>query len=131
MENLTRRSFLKVAGLALTAGCTARSQPGAETRDGPVATIPSASLSQPLPAPTEILITPTGQLYTQSCSTIPRVDLAAWTLTIDGLVASPLTLTYDDVQRFPKVESTRTLECIGNPVGGPLIGNPVWGGFQA
>jgi DMSO/TMAO reductase YedYZ molybdopterin-dependent catalytic subunit len=77
------------------------------------------------------LITPTGELFVTSYSSAPRVDPAAWSLTVDGLVDRPLTLTYADLASFPKVESVRTLECIGNPVGGSLIGNPRWSGFLA
>jgi hypothetical protein len=40
-------------------------------------------------------------------------------------------LSLADLRAYPKIESTRTLECIGNPVGGPLIGNVVWGGMEA
>jgi hypothetical protein len=81
--------------------------------------------------PNEILITPTGELYIQSYDRRPDVDPAAWRLHIHGLVDHEATLTLDDIRAFPKVESLRTLECIGNPVGGPLIGNVVWGGMEA
>lgn len=68
------------------------------------------------------------------------VDLAAWSLTIDGLVNEELTLTFDDILTLPKQEVANTLECSGNSrsllkekasgnpwtVGG--VGNAVWGG---
>src|SRR6185295_9491754 len=49
---------------------------------------------------------------------------------IDGLVENPQTLTYDDVKARPAIEDMRTIECIGNPIGGGLIGNTVWKGFS-
>ncbi len=53
-----------------------------------------------------------------------------WSLTIDGLVAQPLQLTWHDFQQLPHLEAMRTLMCIGNPIGGGLIGNAVWGGVE-
>jgi DMSO/TMAO reductase YedYZ molybdopterin-dependent catalytic subunit len=129
MDVITRRAFLKVAGvagLALVAGCRAEISPEG---DGSSGAPDSASVLSPVPI--EILITPTGELYTQSYSSTPRIDPATWQLTVDGLVDRPLTLGYAELASFAKVESQRTLECIGNPVGGSLIGNPIWGGFRA
>lgn len=128
MDAITRRAFLKVAGvasLALAAGCRADG-PGSE---GEIPSPPGGPTITQLP--TQLIITPTGELYTQSYSSTPRVEAADWRLTVDGLVDSPLTLTYADLSGFAKVETVRTLECIGNPVGGSLIGNPRWGGFLA
>src|SRR3990172_5344289 len=84
-----------------------------------------------LPAPLEILITPTGSLYTQSYGGLPKVEPDDWRLRIHGLVTNERALSPDAGRAFPKVESLRTLECIGNPVGGTLIGNVVWGGLDA
>jgi len=50
-------------------------------------------------------------------------------LEIEGLVEKPLSLTHDEVRALPAVEGMRTLECIGNPVGGNQIGNAIWKGF--
>lgn len=131
MVDLTRRSFLKVAGAAgaaLLTGCQAADN-GASATDG--ALQPTASSSSGLlPAPVEIIITPTGSLYTQSYSRVPAVQGDDWRLRVHGLVAQERTLSLADVRAFPKVESLRTLECIGNPVGGSLIGNVAWGGFE-
>jgi DMSO/TMAO reductase YedYZ molybdopterin-dependent catalytic subunit len=82
-------------------------------------------------APTEILITPTGSLYTQSYSRVPKLVGSDWRLHVHGLVSQERTLAMSDLRAFPKVESVRTLECIGNPVGGSLIGNVRWGGCEA
>jgi DMSO/TMAO reductase YedYZ molybdopterin-dependent catalytic subunit len=80
------------------------------------------------PSPASILLTPTDKFYKQSFSTIPIVDSTTWRLVVDGLVKKPLTFTLDDIRALPAVEIMRTLECIGNPVGGSLIGNAIWKG---
>ena len=128
MDEMTRRTFLKVAGAAgaaLLTGCRTR-QPSSSLSAGA-----ATSAGGLLPAPLEILITPAGSLYTQSYGGLPMVEPDDWRLRIHGLVTNERTLSLDDVRAFPKVESLRTLECIGNPVGGTLIGNVVWGGLDA
>ena len=68
------------------------------------------------------------------------VQLADWRLAIEGLVNKPLRLTFDDINRLPKVQVADTLECSGNSrallkdkasgnpwtIGG--VGNAIWGG---
>lgn len=123
MSRLARRAFIKVAGaagLGLLGACATQR-----------ASVPEEEHDTALPAPQEILVTPTGELFVESFSQVPAIDPNSWRLTIDGLVAAPLTLDYEDMLRMPKVVTMRTLECIGNPVGGSLIGNPIWGGFLA
>ncbi|ANE43150.1 molybdopterin-dependent oxidoreductase [Deinococcus puniceus] len=60
----------------------------------------------------------------------PRIKGEKWRLKVDGLVGTPKTLTLEDLARFPAVTSERTLACISNPVGGPLISNGIWEGFR-
>jgi DMSO/TMAO reductase YedYZ molybdopterin-dependent catalytic subunit len=132
MPTMNRRVFLKVAGVtgaALLTGCRVggEASPPAPT----AAAGGGGSAGSLLPAPTEIVITPTGSLYVQSYSGIPDVMADTWKLYVHGMVQQERTLTLGDVRQFPKVEATRTLECIGNPVGGSLIGNVTWGGFEA
>jgi DMSO/TMAO reductase YedYZ molybdopterin-dependent catalytic subunit len=53
-------------------------------------------------------------------------DLTGWSLTIDGEVTKPLTLSLDDVKKYPKVERALVVECAGNGRGGynpPASGN--------
>jgi DMSO/TMAO reductase YedYZ molybdopterin-dependent catalytic subunit len=54
------------------------------------------------------------------------VDSQVWSLTIDGMVDSPVTLTYADLLDMPMVERDITIMCVSNPVGGPYIGNARW-----
>ena len=62
----------------------------------------------------------------------PSVDAAAWRLTIDGLVASPASLTLDELRSMPSLTSYRTLECISTSIvrGDHLIGNQKWRGVR-
>jgi len=152
MAQITRRRLLSGAAgttLALISGCAPRDRSGSVTdtpvppaspTQGPVtATAPPVQTAKPTGtpviqmqdlAPDEIIITPTDEFYTTYWN-VPSVgvDIDTWRLEIDGLVDKPLSLSYDEVLALPAVEEMRTLECIGNPVGGELIGNAVWKGF--
>src|SRR5689334_7384909 len=154
MKRLSRRGFLKVAGvsaLALTTACQAAaptmtseptavtSAPTAPINPTPTALInstvaPTATASKAVAVdlaslPPGIEITPTTELYRQSYGITPKVDKVSWRLVIDGLVEKPISLTLDEIKAMPPVEEVRTLECIGNPVGGPLIGTVAWKGI--
>ncbi len=75
-------------------------------------------------------ITPVGDFFRfqHRRAAPPPFDPAAWTLRIGGLVETPLLLTWEEVLALPAVEDVRALECIGNPVGGSLIGCGRWRG---
>lgn len=79
----------------------------------------------PLP---EHLVTPVGDFYVQSYALPPTVRADAWRLEITGAVDRPLQLTYADILKAPQTEFHLTMECIGNPAGGDLIGNARWQG---
>lgn len=69
------------------------------------------------------------------------IKLSDWQLHIEGLVEKKLRVTYDDLERLPKVEAANTLECSGNSrsllkqkaAGNPWtiggVGNAIWGGI--
>jgi DMSO/TMAO reductase YedYZ molybdopterin-dependent catalytic subunit len=57
---------------------------------------------------------------------IPRVDLQEWTLTVQGMVDRPYTITYFDLLDMDLVERDVTLSCVSNEVGGDLVGNARW-----
>ncbi len=59
---------------------------------------------------------------------VPQVSPVGWTLTIDGLVDTPLTLTYADLMAMPQVEADITIQCVSNEVGGDLVGLARWQG---
>jgi sulfane dehydrogenase subunit SoxC len=61
-------------------------------------------------------ITPSSLHYvaTTRGSYMPDIDPAQHTLTIHGLVDRPLTLTMNDLRRFPSVTRVHFIECAGN-----------------
>lgn len=73
-------------------------------------------------------ITPNDDFFLTSSHGEPAVDAEKWSLVIDGLVEQPLRFTYDEIRQLAPFETTLTLECISNDVGGKLIGNAVWSG---
>lgn len=76
--------------------------------------------------PEAVPITDTERLYLNSYR--PTPDVSCWSFTINGFVDHPLELSIADIHALPAVTVMRTLECIGNPVGGGLIGNENWTG---
>jgi DMSO/TMAO reductase YedYZ molybdopterin-dependent catalytic subunit len=75
-------------------------------------------------------ITPNDDFYLMSSHGEPAVDPEKWSLTIDGLVDRPLSFSYDEIRKLPPYETTFTLECISNSIGGGLIGNAAWRGTK-
>jgi DMSO/TMAO reductase YedYZ molybdopterin-dependent catalytic subunit len=73
-------------------------------------------------------ITPVSDFYVMTSRSTPRVDLATWSLVIDGLVEQPIQINYEAIRRLPRYETTLTLECISNNIGGRYLGNAEWAG---
>ena len=129
-----RRGFLKNAGLTAMAALVGGTIPF--HRNIPAHFIPVALADErliqgkdglivlndrPLNAetPAHLLddaITPTERHFIRNNGIPPAgVDASAWTLTVDGLVETPLTLGIDDLKRgFDVVTAALTLECAGN-----------------
>ena len=63
-------------------------------------------------------VTPTTRHFVRNNSNIPeraiKNDLQGWKLVIDGEVHKELTLSMDDLERFPQVTMDVVLECAGN-----------------
>ena len=57
---------------------------------------------------------------------MPRFDPSAWRLRIDGLVARPLELGYDDLLRLPRSEQTSDFHCVT----GWTVSNVRWAGVR-
>ena len=120
---MNRRELLKLLGqtsggliaASLLSGCQAKA----------IDLLFSLDPDEPLP---DHLITPLGEFYVQSYALPSKVNADKWTLKITGEVETPLTLTLDEVLRSPQEEFYLTMECIGNPAGGNLIGNAQWTG---
>ena len=127
---LTYMVVTTVGGMATVAACsTSGGEPEADSHfrgnDGGVEVAPLS------PEDLTPRLTPNDKFYVQSYRETPTEearDPETWTLTIDGLVSGRLELTLADILALPAVERQFTLECIGNPVGGQLIGNAVWVG---
>jgi DMSO/TMAO reductase YedYZ molybdopterin-dependent catalytic subunit len=77
-------------------------------------------------------ITPDGQFYLVAVDPSfrpafgPKTVGSAWALEIRGLDGSVRKLGYDELRARAKRRIVYTFECIGNPVGGQLIGNAEW-----
>jgi DMSO/TMAO reductase YedYZ molybdopterin-dependent catalytic subunit len=125
MKQLTRRQFMIAAAGATLAACAPKLAAPTSRPSASATGVPAADAAIP---PSEILVTPADKLYIQTFGGPANVDAADWSLTIDGMVAQPLKLTYSDILGLPKVVEMRTLQCIGNPLGGPLVGNVNWSG---
>jgi DMSO/TMAO reductase YedYZ molybdopterin-dependent catalytic subunit len=74
-------------------------------------------------------ITPNHRHYVVDESIIdPDVDPGSWKLRIDGLVGTPITLSYNQLLSLPAIEQYVTMQCISNEVGGNLVGTAKWTG---
>ncbi|MEK6977682.1 MAG: molybdopterin-dependent oxidoreductase, partial [Candidatus Hydrothermarchaeota archaeon] len=152
MMEITRRRFLK--GVALLAGgvyllrrliIRLISEPGEKTLSPDIFS-PGGHLNVSAPGGTPyekvregkvmedfsdlMEITPNGDFYLTHYDDVPPVDLGSWSLRIDGKVEREVELRYDDILALPSVDLVNTLICIGNPVGGYLIGNARWRGVR-
>lgn len=97
--------------------------------DRPLPTLPADPAAK-IPG-LSTLITPAAAFYRiDVAGEIPMPSLDAWTLTIDGLVERPMTLTYDELLQRDIVEVDATLSCVSNWVGGSLVGNARWTGIR-
>ncbi|MGA2666364.1 MAG: molybdopterin-dependent oxidoreductase [Nitrososphaerales archaeon] len=76
-------------------------------------------------------VTPNEEFYTVDIDVVPpSLSATGWTLTVSGLVSDPLSLTLDQIQQMPTIDLYTTLECVGNAVGGDLIGTAQWSGVR-
>lgn len=110
------------------------------TRAVPSINAPSVPMTvlanQAAPAPFDVpklsyeVLTP-KDFYTVSKNLIdPSVDVAGWSLQVDGLVERPTTFVYSDITALPSYSDYYTLMCISNTVGGDLWGNAHWKGVR-
>ncbi|NJK52229.1 MAG: molybdopterin-dependent oxidoreductase [Leptolyngbyaceae cyanobacterium SU_3_3] len=74
------------------------------------------------------ILTPLSEFYVQSYALPSRVNAETWQLKFTGAVKQPLVLSFQDILQAPQEEFYLTMECIGNPTGGNLIGNAQWMG---
>ncbi len=140
---LPRRRFLtRAAGVALVtaAGALAvRASSGARIVAALRARVRLPVPSRPAPAvPADAvldvaglsaLVTSNADFYRiDTALATPQVDPRSWSLRVGGLVDRELRLTYDDLLALPQTEAWVTLGCVGNRVGGSLVGTTRWQG---
>jgi len=163
-----RRGFLKGAGLAAMGAVVGGTIPF--HRNMPSGLIPAALAETPkdfklegkdgltilsdrpinAETPAHLLdddVTPIERFFVRNNGTVPemaeKMDATGWTLTVDGDVGTPLTLTLDDLKsKFKPVKLQLQLECAGNgraafnpPAKGNqftvgAIGNAEWTGVR-
>jgi DMSO/TMAO reductase YedYZ molybdopterin-dependent catalytic subunit len=77
-------------------------------------------------------ITPNDELYAVSKNLVrdPAVNSNDWRLTVGGLVERPASYRYDEIRALPAAQQYFTMQCVGNPIGGDLIGNAQWTGIS-
>jgi len=76
------------------------------------------------------VITPNADFYRiDTALSVPRLDPSTWTLRITGMVEQEVEISFAELLALPLEESTTTLACVSNYVGGDLIGNAVWLGY--
>jgi DMSO/TMAO reductase YedYZ molybdopterin-dependent catalytic subunit len=77
-------------------------------------------------------ITPNDDVFVLAHFGIPRFDADEWRLHVDGMVRKPLSLTLDDVKRFPRFEAESFIKCAGFPndptIATRSVSNAVWCG---
>jgi len=152
---LSRRDLLGVAARASAAGVIARHIGWTDlfAQGSPISVAPGKekllvrSLRPPdYEAPVALLdsyITPVEHFYVRSHMPIPlSLDATSWSLQIEGDLATPTTLSLDDLRKMPSTSITAVLECAGNgraffdpPVAGiqwtkGAIGNARWTGVR-
>jgi DMSO/TMAO reductase YedYZ molybdopterin-dependent catalytic subunit len=114
---MRRRTFIRIAGGAIA---LASAPPAARA-------LASAAAPQ-TPAGGWGGFTPNADFYVTTYGSTPRVDPSQWRLKIHGQVKNSLELNFAEIKALPPVNETLTLECIGNPPNGTLIGNAKWTG---
>ncbi len=72
----------------------------------------------------------TGFYQVHTAIVPPAIEPSSWQLRIHGMVDQEVTITYDQLMQRKLTEAWVTLNCVSNPVGGPLIGNAWWSGVR-
>ena len=76
------------------------------------------------------VITPNVDFYRiDTALQVPRIDPREWKLRITGMVEREIEVSFAELLALPLEESTTTLACVSNYVGGDLIGNATWLGY--
>ncbi len=76
------------------------------------------------------LITSSADFFVRNHFRTPQISSDSWNLVVDGLVSTPLKLSYSDLLLANSVRRAVTMECAGNTSGGIGVGNAVWTGIS-
>jgi len=141
VQSVSRRGvLLGIGGVVVVGGAALASARWLTTRASAVASrvaavLPSptealpplpASVQAPVPGMTPF-VTPNADFYRIDTAVIvPQVTAEEWTLSFDGMVRRPFTITYAELLEMPMVERDVTIMCVSNPIGGDLIGTARW-----
>jgi sulfite oxidase len=125
---IPRRDFFLLATAALLRGRLLRGEDRPK-RDMLVRSVRPEDLEMPLAGFSDYL-TPIEHFFVRTHVYVPTVNLNDWRLNVGGSVATPLSLTMDDLKKLPAAELIGVLECAGNgrafyqpPVPGMQWGN--------
>jgi len=133
--NISRRSFFCLATGALL---RAEDRP---KRGMLVRSIRPEDLEMPLSGFADY-ITPIEHFFVRTHVYVPTVNVDEWRLKVEGEVATPLTLTLQDLKELPAMELVSVVECAGNgrsfyepPIPGAqwasgAVGNGRWRGVR-
>jgi DMSO/TMAO reductase YedYZ molybdopterin-dependent catalytic subunit len=141
VQSVSRRGvLLGIGGVVVVGGAALASARWLTTRASAVA----SRVAAVLPSPTEVLpplpasvqapvpgmtpfVTPNADFYRiDTAVLVPQVTAEEWTLSFDGMVRRPFTITYAELLEMPMVERDVTIMCVSNPIGGDLIGTARW-----
>ncbi|RMF88770.1 MAG: oxidoreductase [Methanobacteriota archaeon] len=118
--SMRRRDFIVIAGAAAGAAVIGRRY----ITGGIRSVVPDAS------ARGTSEVTPNNEFYITHYNGIPELTDAEWSLKITGEVEREVELTLEDLKRLEETLDYNTLICIGNGIGGSLIGNARWRGVR-
>lgn len=121
-HRLDRRAFVRgVAALPLAAAAATAALPPPDEAPRAAPAFAGLIVRQDEPSNLEYpfatldrFITPVERFYVRNHFPMPRIDLPAWRLRVEGAVERELTLTLDELRRLPSRTTTALLECAGN-----------------
>jgi sulfite dehydrogenase len=153
-KGFSRREFIKTVGITTALAATGTVPPVLYASERRLVTFPEKTellllTSSPPQLETPLkyfreLITPNEALFVRwHLSNIPTsVDLDTWRLVVHGNVDKPISLAFNDLQKYEKVSYTAVIQCAGNgrsffepPLFGGqwlngAMGNVTWGGVR-
>lgn len=136
----SRRGVLLASGaiavLATASGAVGQWIATVKTRIGNIALPKPVASDPPLPEGLDVLEgidgispfrTPVDDFYRVDINlSVPVVDHNEWTLRVDGDVARPFTIDFDELLAMDMVERDITMTCVSNAVGGEYVGSARW-----